>query len=198
MNHLRFKNITNHIKVRAQDLSFVLDKVQQMQNGLIESKFKNKLDLSKVGALGGSLGGPTVMLFGALDKRCLVTANLDGSQFGIFYHQKLNKPHIHFDLDLEWKKKPKYNDWENIGNAKPYFNVMVRGASHGNLGDQLYSSSINRKKGLLKMGPIKPKRIYEILDNYLLAYFGKYLKGEEPSLLKSEKRFKEVKFIIYE
>jgi len=197
LSRLRFQVLNAHLSVRASDLSFVLDKAEQMQNGIIESKFQNKLDLTKVGALGASLGGPSVMLFSSRDARCLATANLDGSQFGVLYRNKLSKPHIHFDADKEWKKEPKFNDWENIGNVTPYYNVQIKGSGHGNIGDQLYSSILTRKMGMLGMGPIKPKRIYDILDSYLLAYFDKYLKDEESTLFALEKRFEEVKFVEY-
>ena len=198
LNQLRFRNVSDHLNIRAADLSFVLNKVEQMQKGAIESKFENKLDLTKVGAFGGSLGGPSAMLFSAQDARCLVTANLDGSQFGILYQHDLNKPHMHFDTDIDWKKDLKYNDWENIGNATPYYNVVIKGAGHGNIGDQLYSSVLTRKMELLGMGTIKPERIYDILNSYLLAYFDQYLKDDESSLLKSESRFEEVNFEKYE
>ena len=48
------------------------------------------------------------------------------------------------------------------------------------------------------MGTIKPERIYDILNSYLLAYFDQYLKDDESSLLKSESRFEEVNFEKYE
>lgn len=186
----------DYLQIRAADLSSVLDEIEQMQNGSSESIFKGKLDVSKVGTYGASFGGPTCALFSATDPRCLASVNIDGDQYGILHKYSLNKPHMFFVGQYGWEELQRA-DWENIGSAKPYYRIAIQGALHGNIGDQLFSSALTRKLGMLRMGSIKPNRVQAIYNSYLLAFFDEHLKEKEQPLLKGENRFKEVEFKEY-
>jgi len=194
--HLIAAPFHDYLQIRAADLGSVLDEIEQMQNGSSESIFKGKLDVSRVGAFGASFGGPTCALFSATDPRCLASVNIDGSQLGILYKYSLNKPFMFFVGEYGWEEL-QHNDWENIGNATPYYRIAIQGALHGNIGDQLFSSALTRKLGILQLGSINPNRVQAIYNGYLLAFFDEHLKGKEQPLLNGENRFEEARFKEY-
>ena len=194
--HLIAAPFQDYLQIRAADLGSVLNEIEQMQKGSRESIFKGKLDVSRVDAYGASFGSPTCALFSATDPRCLASVNIDGSQLGILYKYSLNKPYMLFVGQYGWEDL-QHNDWENIGSASPYYRIAIQGALHGNIGDQLFSSALTRKLGILRMGSIKPNRVQAIYNSYLLAFFDEQLKGKEQPLLKGENRFEEVKFKEY-
>ena len=194
---MRYPIHKERLAIRAADLSFVLDEVEQMQNGKRKSVFAGRLDTKRVGAFGASFGGPTATLFNAIDSRCLASACVDGTQFGVMIKHTLNKPHMSFEGQYGWEREFNVNDWENIGNAKPYYRVAIQGVTHTNITDQWFNSALLRKSGLMRLGSIKPNRINSIYNSYLLAFFDAHIKGIEQPLLKDEKRFEEVKFKKY-
>ena len=195
--HLRFEQYFNLLEIRANDLSFVIDEIERMQKGEKENIFTGKLDVKRVGAFGGSLGGPSALLFNATDPRCLASANIDGSQFGLLYKHLLNKPHLLFTNGRDGGEDGLVPaDWENIGNAKPYYKVYTQGAGHGNIADMIANPFLARKMGL-GVGTIDTEQMYDIYNSYLLAFFDKHIKGEEQPLLDGESRFAEVTFKKY-
>ena len=153
--------IINYLKTLWMDFD------QQMQNGKRKSVFTGRLDTKRVGAFGASFGGPTAALFNAIDSRCLASACVDGTQFGVMIKHTLNKPHMSFEGQYGWEREFNVKDWENIGNAKPYYRVAIQGHEHGNITDQWFNSPLARKFGLLRMGAIKPDLVHNIFNSYL-------------------------------
>ena len=67
---------TPRLKVWAQDLSFVLDRVTAMNKG--KGPFAKRVDLKRVGLLGHCYGGEAAMLAASLDPRIKAVANQNG------------------------------------------------------------------------------------------------------------------------
>ncbi|HSL45453.1 MAG TPA: alpha/beta fold hydrolase [Anaerolineales bacterium] len=68
-------------QIMADDSSFVIDRLIEMNEGKIESIFKGKLDLEKIGAVGHSVGGAVAYNLAINDPRVKATVNLDGVVF---------------------------------------------------------------------------------------------------------------------
>ncbi len=75
------KNAENYRKVvdrRADDLRFVLDRLERLNDGKLFPRFKGRIDVSRVGVLGHSTGGITAARTCMNDSRFKAAVNLDG------------------------------------------------------------------------------------------------------------------------
>jgi len=60
---------TMQMDTRAADISFILDQIEKMQSGEIESQINGKIDLEKIAVGGHSYGGSTAMVASQRDER---------------------------------------------------------------------------------------------------------------------------------
>jgi dienelactone hydrolase len=65
----------------ADDASFVIDTLEEMNEGKIESIFKGKLNLDQIGAMGHSVGGAAAYNLAINDSRVKAAIDLDGAVF---------------------------------------------------------------------------------------------------------------------
>jgi predicted dienelactone hydrolase len=65
-------------QIMADDASFVIDELEKMNDGKIETIFKGKLDLEKIGAIGHSVGGAVAYNLAINDSRVKAAIDLDG------------------------------------------------------------------------------------------------------------------------
>ena len=89
-------NLDDRLGTWVEDAGFVLDQLEMLNGGEIESQFNGRLDMERVGVFGMSFGGAMSMEFCLIDTRCKAGANLDGSQFGYvdFYSEGLQIPFL--------------------------------------------------------------------------------------------------------
>lgn len=65
-------------QIMADDVSFVIDTLEKMNEGKIESVFKGNLDLEKIGTMGHSVGGAVAYNLAINDSRVKAAIDLDG------------------------------------------------------------------------------------------------------------------------
>ncbi len=68
-------------QVMAEDSSFVIDKLGEMNDGKIDSIFRRRLDLENIGVMGHSVGGAAAYNLAINDSRVKAAINLDGVVF---------------------------------------------------------------------------------------------------------------------
>lgn len=68
-------------QIMADDSSFVIDELVDMNEGKIGSIFQGKMDLEKIGAIGHSVGGAVAYNLAINDDRVKAAVNLDGVVF---------------------------------------------------------------------------------------------------------------------
>jgi predicted dienelactone hydrolase len=68
-------------QIMADDSSFVIDQLVEVNDGKIESVFKGKIDLEKIGAIGHSVGGAVAYNLAINDSRVKAAIDLDGVVF---------------------------------------------------------------------------------------------------------------------
>jgi dienelactone hydrolase len=68
-------------QIMADDSSFVIDKLAEMNEGKLKSVFKGKLDLEKIGVIGHSVGGAVAYNLAINDRRVKAAIDLDGAVF---------------------------------------------------------------------------------------------------------------------
>ena len=66
------------VDVRTEDLRFVLDQLSRLESGQLRDPLAGRLELSRVGAFGHSVGGMTAAQACRTDPRVLACSNLDG------------------------------------------------------------------------------------------------------------------------
>lgn len=72
------ENIT---QIMADDSKFVIDSLKEINEGKINSNFKDKLNLDKIGAIGHSVGGAVAYNLAINDGRVKAAIDLDGTVF---------------------------------------------------------------------------------------------------------------------
>lgn len=68
-------------QIMADDASFVIDKLEEMNAGKMDSILKGKLDMKRIGAIGHSVGGAVAYNLAINDSRVKAAINLDGKVY---------------------------------------------------------------------------------------------------------------------
>jgi predicted dienelactone hydrolase len=169
-------NLDARLEVWVADTEFVLGQLERI-NAEAGDPLAGKMDLERLGFFGMSFGGATAGKVCQIDPRCKAGANMDGYQFGNadFATKPLRVPFLFFYSE----PNQGMNDEIYAGTANRTYRVIVRGAIHSNFTDGELWSPLLKYTG----APIDPRRMISIVNAYLLAFFDRYLKGEEAPLL---------------
>ena len=188
-----------YVKIEAQDDIFVLNQLEAM-NKDSASPFFHRLDLTRVGALGYSVGGAVSEQAAFDDPRIRSVIDLDGWSFGelqlhglpkplmVIYEDKANT--IPTDAQLHSGPMAQQLYWQF--SAMDYAHVLesmhqyggwllfVAGTNHVDFSDRSLFSPLARLTG---GGTLSPKRAHAIVNAYTLAFFTQTLKGTAQPLL---------------
>lgn len=162
----------------AQDMSFILDKLFELNDGSIESPFKNKLDTAGIGAFGHSFGGAASGQLCLGDDRVKAFINMDGSPFGDAPDKEITQPF----MILTVGKDAKYNVRSGYSvHEDNFMTVSISGSKHMNFSDiNSLIPFVGKLTGFL--GTINPERQTLIMNSYILSFFDKYLKNSPAPL----------------
>jgi predicted dienelactone hydrolase len=178
------------LKVRVLDVRFALDELRRMNSGERESPFKGKLDLTRLGVYGMSLGGATAGQACLEDHRITAGVNLDGTQFGSVIDGYMTQPFMFMNSG----ESLDHNDFVYDRMTNDAYSVIIAGSSHMDYTDMFFTTPLVKR---LSRKSIPDKRMYRVANAYLLAFFDKYLKGAEAPLLTGPSQaFPEVTFKI--
>jgi predicted dienelactone hydrolase len=180
------------IRLWAEDNSFLMDRIGYRafdQRGILDN-----IDTSKVGAIGFSKGGTATGQFCVTDNRCKAAINLSGFMFGDAVEKPFTRPFMIME-----SVEPSCTDCDPIcdvfykSSLNAAYMVRINDARHPNFTDFSLLGGINRLQG--NIGPINGKRFLKIQNDYVLAFFNQYLKGEPSDLLNdSTRKYEEVAF----
>jgi len=169
------------VSIWADDISFTIDELEKMNsdNGL----FAGRLDIDRIGVVGHSMGGTASGQACLTDKRCKAGINMDGIQLGDMLDKNLSRPFMFMHHDNAGARNKLLNRIFFERSEGPSYLVLIRGTRHMNFSDfSLYGyGSIARLSGVI--GKIDGKRCMRILNDYVLAFFNKHLKGQDSGLL---------------
>jgi predicted dienelactone hydrolase len=180
------------IRLWAEDNSFLMDRIEYRasdQRGILDN-----IDTSKVGAIGFSKGGVATGQFCVTDNRCKAGINLSGFMFGDAVEKPFTRPFMIME-----SVEPSCTDCDPIcdlfykNSLDASYMVRINDARHVNFSDFSLLGGINKLSG--NIGPINGKRFLKIQNDYVLAFFNQYLKGEPSDLLNdSTRKYEEVVF----
>jgi dienelactone hydrolase len=157
------------------------------------SPFYQRLDLTRVGALGHSFGGAVGAEAALEDARVRAVLDLDGSLFGRVQREGVPKEFMMIEEDLPVyppgavkSAADRINDALNQSDLDAMKksgadSVFLHGSTHESFTDHSLFSPLARLSGA---GAIPKQREYAIIRQYALAFFDKTLRGADPALLK--------------
>ncbi|HZR56649.1 MAG TPA: hypothetical protein VFA74_07240 [Terriglobales bacterium] len=197
-------------KLRAQDMSFVLDQIEQINNSDSDRLFTGSLDLSRVGMFGYSFGGAVTMETCWRDRRLKAGINMDGMLFGESADLGVEQPFLFMssDGDLPTEKDLQCPDLrrrvhmraldtdikrirKSLARYGGYY-MVVEGMSHSNYSDRPLYSPL---KKLTHAGSIETRKSMALVNDYMLAFFEQHLNGKtQPLLADKSAPYPEVKF----
>lgn len=170
----------------AGDMSDTLDFLSILVMD-VRSSFWGKLDLNRVGAYGHSTGGGGVIEFCGRDPRCKAVLGMDPFMRPVSAEVITNgitQPSFFMFSqfwadDTESRNNQIFNEF--YPKVKNSFGVItINGTKHYDFSDIPLLSPIAPQLGL--KGPLNGKRVTEIVDSYLLAFFEMTLDGKSSTL----------------
>jgi hypothetical protein len=191
---------------KTADLRFVLDQLKRLNAG--RDRFAGRLDLTRLGAFGHSLGGNAALELCRLDARCRAAANLDGAIWNAVGTVGVDRPVLQFMADhrelrapcdeqvragvypsAEWcaaERALMLHGWQTVfERARPGYGVTIAGTGHASFMDLPFLSAepASRAAGGMAAVSIDSRRAWRIVCDYLLAFFARHLSGEGAPLL---------------
>ncbi|MED1739331.1 dienelactone hydrolase family protein [Bacillus swezeyi] len=198
----------------TQDAGFVINQLEKLNDG----DFKGKLDMNNIGMMGHSFGGATAFNAAYTNQKIKAGINMDGSLYDVDGKQAISKPFLFMESSDFLKIRDKAmsgnisdEEIKNSGLTKEEFNnmieerkkeykiidqasmVYIKGAAHYNFTDfQLYSKLLQQ---IGMTGKIDGERGADIVNQYVVDFFNKHLKGTGDDLIsKPNPAYPEVKF----
>ncbi|MFN2286419.1 MAG: alpha/beta hydrolase family protein [Anaerolineae bacterium] len=174
------------VQTYAADARFVLDQMAQLNAADPDGRFTGRLDVEHVGFFGHSTGGGAVVQVCAEDPRCQAVLGMDAWVEPVADEvivQGLTQPLLMMN-SATWG-----NDGENYTRQRQLYDAMrntayfvtIDGTTHY---DFVAVPAISPLAPLLGVkGPLPARRVMEINETYLVAFFDKHLRGEEAPLL---------------
>lgn len=172
--------------ILVADERFVMDQLQLLNAGILESRFAGKLDLQRIGLTGVSLGGGAMIWTCHLDARCKAGLVQDGWYEPLpqtVLSGPLRQPFMFMQSETKIWKMDNLERLDMLyqGVRAPAFHLKLAGVLHYDFGDYPLLTPLN---GLLpERGTLDGERTLQVMDEYLLAFFGRYLKNQPSPLL---------------
>lgn len=177
------------------DQRFVLDRLEAM-NSAASSPWFGRLDTKMAGAIGHSFGGAAATAVCAEDRRVHAAVNMDGWFFDAIRERGPNQPLLVIDANTgQVSETPGANtrvedvldatdaaDTEASLRQFGGYLLSVKGAAHEDFTDQPLVSPLHI---LSHCGAIPARQVQDIVRSYVVAFFGKTLRGEDPGVLRA-------------
>ena len=177
-----YTNLNNNLKIWVDDSIFVVDRLFALNEGETKSIFKNKLKLNLgIGITGHSYGGATAAQTCLNDERFVAGINIDGATCGDFMYEYINTPFLLIGTHvIKNIARTTY-----IYNTKDTYMAILDNTKHLGYSDGLF---ISRQANLInRIGKREKYEFREIVTNYHLKFFEKYLLGNREIELKDLK-----------
>ena len=168
-----YQNLNDNVKIWVDDSVFVAEQLSALNEGKTKSIFKNKLNLDLgIGITGHSYGGATAAQACLNDNRFVAGINIDGATCGNFSYKDIKKPFMLLGTNLI----KNISRTTYIYNTKDTYIVILDRTAHLGYSDALF---IARQANLLnRIGKREKYEFREIVTNYHLKFFAKYLLGD--------------------
>ena len=171
----------------AGDLSFILDSLADSTRDAPAGQLANRLDFTRIGALGHSTGGGAAIQFCATDSRCKAALGMDPYMDPVAFSvldEGLSQPYLAMFSDVWAQDRSRNNGiFENFSknSSGDRFRYYIEKTDHYDFTDMPAFSPLAPHLGL--KGPLDGEQALKIINTYTLAFFNRYFKGDESHLL---------------
>ncbi|GAA4086215.1 alpha/beta hydrolase family protein [Nonomuraea soli] len=190
--------LARHARARLTDMRFVLDQIGALARGRGEAHRRGIApelpegmlgapDMTRVGALGQSLGGSVAAQLTRDDRRVDAGVNLDGAYVGEVAARGVARPFMH--LAAETHTRGSEPSWKSFWRASTGWKRELRfkGAAHGSFTDlqALLPQVAARVPGVPLadfVGTVDPGRSVAAQRAYVAAFFDLHLRGRQTRL----------------
>jgi predicted dienelactone hydrolase len=177
----------------SSDVGFVIDQLAKLDSGDPADRFTGRLDLTRIGIVGHSLGGATAAHFCHEDVRCRAGVDLDGQLFGPVIDEGLSQPFLFVLEDESETRDPAASQIlahiESMYQHLPVdsrLQLSMAGANHFSFSDQILLKSqwlLRLLRGLGVIGGLDGPRGLRITSDCIGAFLAVHLKGDPPAEL---------------
>jgi hypothetical protein len=183
------------VRIWREDMSFAADELARLNGGDndgdnngkkddtggLGNMFAGRLDMANLGIFGHSFGGAAAGETCLRDERFKAFINMDGSPFGTAVDNVIRQP---FMILTVGKNVKRIISRGYCADQKNFMTVYIEGSEHMNFSDfNTILPNIGSLSGIL--GSIGSDRQRTIMNDYILAFFNKYLKGTAERLIDS-------------
>jgi pimeloyl-ACP methyl ester carboxylesterase len=169
------------------DIAFVLDRLERLNASNESSKFKGRLDMTRVGIFGHSFGGAQAAQFCSQDSRCKAGIDVDGQPLGSVVQAGLHQPFLFLlsdhgresDAESLQIKANIQSIYDRLP-ADERLRIGIRGANHFLFTDDgalLKSHMVLRTLRALCVVGIDGRRQLAVTVYCVHSFFDAYLKG---------------------
>jgi predicted dienelactone hydrolase len=180
-----------HLALRrwVEDTRLAVDRLSSLTPESPIGRLAVRIDMTRLGVFGHSMGGVTAGQFCVEDRRCKAGLNLDGiPQYGTMIDTTMSRPFL-----MVYSARPGRagaSDAIYRRAARPYYRADVRDTRHLDFVDMAFWGGPLRERPV--MGPIAPARITDITRVVVREFFDQALLGRRSTLLSGAPRFPEV------
>jgi predicted dienelactone hydrolase len=164
------------VKEWASDTKALLDELERIASGAVQSPLRDRFDLDRVGVFGMSYGGATAGEFCAQDRRCKAAINIDGGQYGRLVDDSLMVPLLIIGSSQAHGAHVPALDLTR----GPAWLIRVPETNHIGLTDLSLQGPLFGWMGVT--GKLDPDRREAIMTDYTVGFFEKYLMNRNPEL----------------
>lgn len=181
-----YLNAANRLVLQwAHDLSFVLNELATRDASDPDGRLTGRLDLAQVGVFGHSTGGGAAVEFCSKDYRCAAGLAMDAYLVPVSEHvinSGIEQPFLFMNSEL-WQIDGNNARFARLYNQMnyPVYQLTLAGTGHYDFTDLRALSPLTHMLGL--KGPASTGRVMRVINDYSLAFFDEYLKGEPAHLL---------------
>jgi predicted dienelactone hydrolase len=198
--------------VHAADVEFVLDRLEALDDE--PGPLQGRLDLSRVGLLGGSLGGAVAAEVCRVDRRCDAGVNMDGVFWGEAAETGVPVPFLLLMAEhppcaeqaeagvsveqCEAIEALFAASWDTVQEtAQPGYWVVIAGSRHGSYSDAPFLPGRPEIFAPLVGGAtIESERMWRVTSDLLLVFFNAHLSGRpSPPLDGPSPEYPDVQFV---
>lgn len=169
------------VTIWTEDLRFILDRLEQLDDRDSTYQFYRRLNFKNIGIFGHSLAGAAAFRFCFDDPRCKAGVSIEGVPVGRL--SEPDKPFMFLTGDFSEKDSSSAQVNNIIGRIYRHLPegsawVKIRGAKHYNFSDQalIRERFFAKKSG--DLGNVGRRRGLEISAAYLRTFFDVNLKGQ--------------------
>lgn len=210
-----FAALDEHMTLWTQDVSFVLNRLEQLNRQDEQERFTGRLDLERIGMFGHSYGGATAAQMLLKDSRIKAAINMDGTLYGDpMPSTGINKPYLQmngeksidksiFDNSLDQAiaqsghTREYYEDfWEETVRRRTNalqgggYTMTIPHTSHMSYTDFHLFSPLLPNQGE------DPESVHRIINEVSVAFFDQHLKGIRHNAMNElSKKYPDIKLV---